>query len=73
MEQKQNPGNVLLWGMNKFDSAFFFEIKKPSKCGKATTEAMITGSTALLGAAHLRAACLCSLGRPEDAWEAGVW
>ena len=32
---------------------------------------MITGSTAPLGAAHLRAACLCSLGRPEDAWEAG--
>ena len=31
---------------------------------------MITGSTAPLGAAHLRAACLCSLGRPEDAWEA---
>lgn len=33
-------------------------------------QAMITGSTAPLGAAHLRAACLCSLGRPEDAWEA---
>jgi len=32
-------------------------------------QAMIEGSAAPLGAAHLRAACLCSLGRPEDAWE----
>lgn len=32
-------------------------------------QAMIAGAQAPLGAAHLRAACLCSLGRPEDAWE----
>eukprot|EP00931_Biecheleriopsis_adriatica_P041564 TRINITY_DN23747_c0_g1_i1.p1 TRINITY_DN23747_c0_g1~~TRINITY_DN23747_c0_g1_i1.p1 ORF type:complete len:1212 (+),score=259.94 TRINITY_DN23747_c0_g1_i1:71-3706(+) len=32
-------------------------------------QAMIAGAPAPLGAAHLRAACLCSLGRPEDAWE----
>lgn len=33
-------------------------------------QAMITGVMAPLGAAHLRAACLCSLGRLHDAWEA---
>ncbi|CAK9079334.1 unnamed protein product [Durusdinium trenchii] len=33
-------------------------------------QAMIAGLSAPLGAAHLRAACLCSLGRPDDAWEA---
>lgn len=33
-------------------------------------QAMITGVLAPLGAAHLRAACLCSLGRVHDAWEA---
>jgi len=32
-------------------------------------QAMITGAPPALGAAHLRAACLCSLGRPDDAWE----
>eukprot|EP00439_Symbiodinium_sp_Y106_P039952 s612_g4.t2 len=33
-------------------------------------QAMIVGVPAPLGAGHLRAACLCSLGQPEDAWEA---
>eukprot|EP00930_Biecheleria_cincta_P032842 TRINITY_DN22760_c0_g1_i1.p1 TRINITY_DN22760_c0_g1~~TRINITY_DN22760_c0_g1_i1.p1 ORF type:complete len:1223 (+),score=266.39 TRINITY_DN22760_c0_g1_i1:158-3826(+) len=32
-------------------------------------QAEIAGAQAPLGAAHLRAACLCSLGRPEEAWE----
>ena len=36
----------------------------------ALLEAMIVGVPAPLGAGHLRAACLCSLGQPEDAWEA---
>ncbi|CAJ1433073.1 unnamed protein product [Effrenium voratum] len=33
-------------------------------------QAMISGITSPIGAGHLRAACLCSLGRPDDAWEA---
>eukprot|EP00933_Yihiella_yeosuensis_P022799 TRINITY_DN17877_c0_g1_i2.p1 TRINITY_DN17877_c0_g1~~TRINITY_DN17877_c0_g1_i2.p1 ORF type:complete len:1271 (+),score=275.91 TRINITY_DN17877_c0_g1_i2:115-3927(+) len=32
-------------------------------------QAMIAGNATPLGASHLCAACLCSLGRPEDAWE----
>lgn len=32
-------------------------------------QAMITGASAPIGAAHLRAACLCALGKPDEAWE----